>query len=404
MKKILYSFGIACCLLITYSCGDNIEATIEDIESIELLEKEIEVDVRSMSDIDDTSLLNQFEKTEKYLANIIADNLKDELSNYDVQRLTINTDEVVIISKINGKKDYHFTISIPERNGNEEFNLKSYLSLNFEYGLNVSNQLQTGLAGDYFLDFNSDGTTVQSRGSDDKPWNKPSKAPKAVICRHASSLIGLNGYCGFSPGYCDNENGQCPPPQWAVDLINAINSVKNTDDLVIPVRNAMDPNRNTYEITFPVFDTNPYGVDVTLKNSFVLFYHQEFLGQGYFINYNDKSEAHHIHKESFIKSFQKWLYKLEDLVPNTYYEIANNPGTMMAIFNMFSAIHQGIDMEIGGYMNRVTYASYSPDPDFSCLGARDSYFFNPSAYTALQQLNAGTITWTQFVAGMPACN
>ena len=272
MKKILYSFGIACCLLFAYSCGDNTEAAIEDIESIELLEKEIEIDVKSMKDIDDTSFLNQFEKTEKYLGGIIENNFKNELSNYDARKLTINTDEVVVVSKINGKKDYHLTITIPEKNGNEELNLKSYLSLSFEYGLNVVNQLQTGPTGDYFLKFDSKGTTVQTRGPGDKPWNKPSKAPKAVICRHASSLIGLNGYCGFTPGYCDNENGQCPPPQWAVDLINAINSVKNTDDLWIPVRNGMDPNRNTYEITFPVFETNPFGIDTTLKNSFILFY------------------------------------------------------------------------------------------------------------------------------------
>ena len=397
------------CLIFTYSCGEDKE-TIEFSESNELLEKEIlRSDVRSLDQIDDPVFLDQYAKTEKYVKALISENNKD-LKDYRINDLTLDQFEIVVVEKSQNTKTYHIQVFVPRNDGNEELTLRSWVTLNFESNENVFNQLQTGRLGDILLDFDSEGKTITASQNrygyySPKPANKPSKAPKAVICAHASSLIGLNGYCGFSVGYCSNDQGQCPPPQWVLDMIDAINSQKNTDDLTIPVRNGMDPNRNTFDMDFTTFSSNPFAIDTQLQSDFVLYYHQEYLGQGYYVNYNDKSEAHHIHKETFIRSFQDWLFVLEDHDPSVFYALVSNYITLRSVFWMFANIHLGAEMEDGVYMLRTTYASYANIPDLTCLTNRALFFQNdPQATTLIQQLNAGTITWQQFEAALPACN
>ncbi len=386
------------CLVFTTSCSED----LGEINEGTSLEFEEGISFKSINEIDDWAFLNQFSKSEKYVESIISDNFNHLLAGYNLEDLSIDTDNIYVVKESESIIIYTLSIIIPTKIGEEVLN--AFLTLNFDSGTNTSNQLQMGYDAKYIIDFNSNGEITENvnfakyGGSSPKPSNIPSKAPKSVLCRWASSSgnLGLtNGACGYTVGI-----GGQPPiemlvnmfPRW-YDYIQGewvrretirplppppYNGTHSYMDLTI----LTDPDDLEQTVSFgSVFGYSPYSTN-KLRVEIVEFYPRVLVTQGNFVTTVTGERLrleHHIHKQSFVDSFYQWLFEMEDVVPNTFNIVNNNVHIQGQLFELFANFNIPNAFSEGVYLNDPEGLA-SENQNLKNLTCMSNYLLTPAGF------------------------
>lgn len=374
-------------LVLAISCSKDMGESIVNEQTAEQINHELVF--KSLDDINNILLSEKIETTKEHVKEIVLENFSKLLIEHEVKDLKIDTENILVQSS-NDINSYTLFITIPQKNAVEELNLYGYLTMQFNSISNIENKLQIGYQMENSIEFNNKGEVIRALTGyyNPKPWNKPSKAPKAVICSYFANSAGsipsaVVSYCGF---YWSGQ--YYPAPQSVIDMLDAQATNRNTNNLYMRIRYWYDTSGTIYEIPFSQYSS-------VIKDDITQFYHTVYLTQGPYYNTNNKTEVHHVHKQSFIDSFQNWFYRTKDNAPNTYNYLISNQTVFEQVFKLFSEIHLGAEMEDGVYME-VPYGIYSSNPDIRCISNISNYLHTTSGLSLLQYLGANYISYNSF--------
>lgn len=390
LKCIMIMF-LSCIML--YSCSDGLEENVEMENPTEFSGEGFTL--KSLEEINDPLLSNQLSKSKAHVKTIIAQEFQHLLIEHNLDDLSFDTDHIVVVQNDDQSTAYAVHLTIPQENGEETLNLNGAVTLKFAAGKNISNELRIGYQMEYVVSFDKDGNVANSSLVTEgyyspKPSNIASKAPKYIVCRYTWC-----GYGGWSGSYG-------PAPDWVLELYVWGQTEYFADDIMI-----LD--KQWYETELSETPFSQY--NGAIKNDIITFYDRERLdfsygGQKtYWSNFNPKVLGHHVHKQAFVDSFQRWFYRSLDPMntQTTYFYLSQNPTVMSQVFNLFADVHLQADTEDGAYLE-VPYGEYSQNPYVRCLNQASEFLLTPAGLSLLQDLGAGTITIAQFEDALPGCD
>lgn len=412
MRKLNYI-----CILVlfftTFSCSDDFNETVETTEAIDV--KLTNLSVKSLSEINSTLVSNQLSNTVNHVKEIISNESGQLLAKHTINDLSVDVDNVLVSTQSNGTKSYTFAVIIPTKSNKQELKLDTYLTLNFDAKENFNNYLQFG--SEQLIYFDSKGALLTDNAKygyySPKPSNKPSKAPKSVICNYhwnGNPPSAVASYCGWYYG----GTGPAPIsvlaamfPEWYV-YSNGQWIELSTPRTIIPLTNDYN---DLYYITssgslypFIIFNINGFP---SLKNEITNYYGQVYVSQlGYAVTnpYSQTTEEDHIHKQAFLDSFITWLYEMQNQSPTNYSYLTANPDVLYELFNFFAEYNLNNPTNEYTYLGQPWYVwQYAPNPDVKCMNTGAEYLKTPAGLLLMQQLGSGTITIEGFRAGLPDC-
>lgn len=402
----------------TFSCSDDLEETFEATENIETVEAKLtNLSIKSLSEINNTLLSNQLSNSIKHIKGIISEESGELTAKHNINGLQVDVDNVLVGNKTDGTTSYIFAVNMPSENTKQKLELHTYLTLNFNEKENLNNHLQIGAT--QLIYFDSKGNIDNSNNAkygyySPKPSNKPSKAPKSVLCNYnwngnAPSVVA--SYCGWGYG---GVGGPAPIevlaamfPEWYV-YSNGQWIELSSPMTIIPLTNDYN---DLYYITsngnlFPFYIFNVNGFPA-LKGEIINYYNQVYVTQlGYSITnpFSQTSEEDHIHKQAFLDSFIEWLYEMQNLSPTNYSYLTANPDVLYDIFNFFADYNLNNPINDYLYLGQPWYVwQYAPNPDVKCINTGAEFLKTSAGLLLMQQLGAGTITIEGFRAGLPDC-
>ncbi|WP_046757274.1 hypothetical protein [Kordia jejudonensis] len=417
------NFTILVVLFLTmFSCTNDLDENVEIAEAKAITEtvepKLIELSITSLSEINDPLLSNQFSNTVNQIKEIISSESGKLMAKHNLNDLVINEDNVMVGTKTDGSTSYIFSVNIPSKNTKEEQKLHTYVTLNFDANGNLNNHLQIG--AEQLIYFDSKGSVLTNNTNNakygyysPKPSNKPSKAPKSVLCNYnwngnAPSVVA--SYCGFfggSTGPAPIEVLAAMFPEWYV-YSNGQWIELSSPRAIIPLTNDYN---DLYYITsngnlfpFMIFYVNGFP---SLKNEIINYYGQVYITQlGYALTnpYSQTYEEDHIHKQAFLDSFIEWIYEMQNQSPTNYNYLTANPDVLYDIFNFFAEYNLNNPINEYTYLGQPWYIwQYAPNPDVKCMNTGAEFLKTPAGLLLMQQLGSGAITIEGFRAGLPDC-
>ena len=184
MKNFNYPVTLMLLMLISFSCSDDLNETLETVQDPEISAESSSTTLVSLGEIDDQALKGQLPEAEKHIKAIINSDYDHLLAEHDLKGMFLDTDNVVIASN-SDKISYTLLAVIPHSNDDASLNQYAYLTLTFRDGVNTDNQLIFGYQMDYSVSFDENGSILNTNNPQaeyytPKPKGLPSKAPKSV--------------------------------------------------------------------------------------------------------------------------------------------------------------------------------------------------------------------------------
>jgi hypothetical protein len=384
-------------LSITYSCTESFTEETETEQSTQVSVDELTV--KSLEEIKNPVFATQLKKSEAHLKSIISKKFNHLLIEHNLDELLLDTDYIKI-ENTEKRTSYSLYLVIPQKYGQEDLNLYGYTTFNFESDINTSNELQIGYQMEYTTNFDKNGKIVAAKYYSPKPSNIASKAPKYIVCRYVYC-----GYGGWSGSYG-------PAPQSTLDMYAVINLPPfNVDDISMVTRYWYDPQTLSTQ-SYANYFTPTGGLGYTgplyvIQNEIDAYYYAIDLNTSIVPNYlnpnGNADRQHHLHKESFINSFQRWLFRLYDTYPNTYQYIFTNQSVLEDVFKLFTELNLESDMDEGVYLE-VPYGIYSNNSNVRCISYIGNYLISTNGTNLLQQLGDSSITYNQFKSTLLSIN
>lgn len=422
MKRLHQLLFLCTFMILGYSCSEDLNEQTDPEQSTTL--KNEALVLMTLEEIDNPALLEQLGSTELQIKQILADNYSEALRAHNPDAMYLDEEKILIGKNPDNSISYTFSVVIPDQQNNDKLQISSYLTMSFDGERNLYNSLQFGFEEP--VRFNANGELlshtapiVNQKGGDGytpKPSNKPSKAPKSVICNWASSTGNLgtvNGYCGFTIGI----GGPAPIwvlaalfPEWYIydPFLGWIELDFPRE--IIPLTSDINDLYYLYsdDNTYPLYNLNFHPNFSGLYNEIVDYYGKVYVWQlGYYITnpFSMTYDEDHVHKQAFIDSFFQWTYRMQSTAAANYSYLTSNPDVYYQIFNLFAEYNLSHPNDEPLYLEQPWYVvQYTPNQDVKCLNNGSNYLLTPAGLLLMQQLGDGTITIEAFRSALPDCN
>lgn len=419
MKKLKIPIVLLLFVMVAFSCANEFENDVQSVETDQL--RSTDLSVKSVSQINDPLLSKNLPVSVNNAKGVLSKGLGQYFHDHDLNNLSLDQDNVLESNHSDGIRSYTFYLNIPQKEIGKGKNFDTYLTLSFDAQKNMSSYVQLG--ADQILYFDEKGDILEKEKPNEtrygyyspKPSNKPSKAPKSVVCNWASSTgnLGLlNGYCGYTIGI-----GGPPPievlaslfPEWYV-YVNGQWIELSTPMAIIPLTTSYNELYYLYSngSLYPLYNLNFHPNFSQLYTEIVNYYDMVYVNElGYAINnpYTLTYEEDHVHKQAFIDSFFQWTYLMESNYPSHYSYLVNNPSVYYQIFNFFAEYNTNNPVNEYTYLGQPWYVvQYTPNQDVKCINNGSDYLLTSAGLTLMQQLGSGAITIEQFRSALPNCN